>query len=235
MKSIAKTNSRLPFEINSENTVIIEAWNPLRTLCHHGPRNLQWKLRHYRLRNRHWKLSDDGHMKSTAKTNSRLTHQNQKRSTESSLMYWIITENCVTTNPEIFSENQVIKDLERRNHNWKLSDGWRMKSTAKTNSRLPIEINSENTVIIDTWNPLRTLRPYGPINLHWKLSHYRPRNHHWKLSDDGYMKSTAKTNSRLTYQNQKRSIESSLTIESSPKIASLLTQKYSVKTTSLKT
>jgi len=48
------------------------------------------------------------------------------------------------------------------NHIWKLSQGWRMESTANTNSRLTNEINRENRVIVDAWN------------LQWKLRHYRP-------------------------------------------------------------
>jgi hypothetical protein len=48
------------------------------------------------------------------------------------------------------------------NHLWKLSHGWRMESTARTNSRLTNEINKENRVIVNAWNR------------HWKLRHYRP-------------------------------------------------------------
>jgi len=37
-----------------------------------------------------------------------------------------------------------------------------MESTANTNSRLTVEINRENRVIVDAWNR------------HFKLRHYRP-------------------------------------------------------------
>ena len=49
-----------------------------------------------------------------------------------------------------------------RNHVWNLSQGWRMESTANTNSWFTNEINRENRVIVDAWNR------------QWKLRHSRP-------------------------------------------------------------
>jgi hypothetical protein len=97
--------------------------------------------------NRHWSMSDadvwsrqrqrihERRIKPIAKIDSNLTHGFVKHT----------MSHCRT-----------------RNHLWKLSQGWRMESTAHTNSLLTYEINRENRVIVDAWNRHCKLRPYRP-------------------------------------------------------------------------
>jgi hypothetical protein len=60
------------------------------------------------------------------------------------------------------NRQRKLSHYRTRNHLWKLCHGWRIESTANTNSRLTNEIIRENRFIVDAWNR------------EWKLRHYRP-------------------------------------------------------------
>jgi hypothetical protein len=60
------------------------------------------------------------------------------------------------------NRQRKLSNCRTRNHLWKLCHGWRVESTANTNSRLTSEISRENRVIVDAWNR------------QWKLRHYWP-------------------------------------------------------------
>jgi hypothetical protein len=60
------------------------------------------------------------------------------------------------------SRRRNLGHFRTRKHHWKLSDGWRMEWTAKTNSRWTHEISWENRVIVDTWNHWWKPRHYWP-------------------------------------------------------------------------
>jgi hypothetical protein len=60
------------------------------------------------------------------------------------------------------NRRRKLSHCRTRKHLWKLSHGWRMESTAHTNSRLTNEISRENRVIVDAWNRQWKLRPNRP-------------------------------------------------------------------------
>jgi hypothetical protein len=158
MESTANTNSRLIDEINRENRVIVDAWNR------------QWKLRPYRpeivsknrvtvdleIATEVWVTADvwsrqrqrmhERRIKPIGKIDSCLTHGIVKH-----------TMQCWSINRQ-----RKLSHCRTRNHLWKLNHGWRIESTANTNSRLMNEIIREHRVIVDAWNR------------QWKLRHYRP-------------------------------------------------------------
>jgi hypothetical protein len=79
-------------------------------------------------------------MESTTNTNSRLTYE-INRETESSLTHEIASESA-----SLLSRNRQRKQSRYRpwNHNWNLSDSWRMESTARPRN----QIDSKNRLMI---------------------------------------------------------------------------------------
>jgi hypothetical protein len=131
------------------------------TLCKSWSRNRPWKLSHCRTRNHLWKLSRGRLMESTTNTNSRLTHEINE--TESSLTHGISNETV-----SLLAINLQRKHNRCRpwNHNWNLSDSWRVDSTARPTQQIDSknrfmtierEIIVENWVAADWWNRQRTL------------------------------------------------------------------------------
>jgi len=159
MESTANTNSRLTDEINRENRVIVDAWNR------------QWKLRHYRPKivseNR---VNVDLEIATEIWVRADLWSRQRQRIHERRIKPIAKIDSCLRhgivkhTIWHSRTRNHIwnLSHCRTRNHLWKLSHGWRIESTANTNSRLTNEINRENRVIVDAWNR------------QWKLHHHRP-------------------------------------------------------------
>ena len=115
-------------------------------------------------------------MESSAKTKCLLTHKSSGKTVPPDPE--IIKENRVTANARnpqrklwTYSPRNCHQKQLRcwpRNHLWKLSYGWCMKSSAKTSA---------------SW----------PINHVRKQCHWGPRNHQWEPSDGWRIESSAKT------------------------------------------
>jgi hypothetical protein len=143
MKSKDKTGSSLTHGIASENCVTTD-------------QKSSGKQSHFRPWNRHCNMSSSWRMEWTASKNSRPTRETDSKNR---FMFdaWNRQTHYASADPEIDSENWV---TVKREINFKLSHGWRMESTAHTNSRLTNEIKRQKRVIVDAWNR------------EWKLRHY---------------------------------------------------------------
>jgi hypothetical protein len=128
--------------------------------------------------NRQRPLIHDWRMKSIEKTESSLTHG-------------IASETASLLTINLQRKHSRWKPW---NHNWNLSDSWRVESTARPTQ----QIDSKNRLMIQYG--IVTLYQCWSRNCHWKLSHCRTRNHLWKLSRAWLMESTTNTNSRLTHE-----------------------------------
>jgi len=141
------------------------------TLCQCWSRNRQRKHSHCRTRNHlwNWVMADGWNrqcmlihgwcMESTTSKNSRATHKTDRKNR---FMCWRMESSNTLCQCWSINRQRKLSHYRTRNHLWKLHHGWRIESTANTNSRLTNEINRENRVIVDAWNR------------HYKLRHYRP-------------------------------------------------------------
>jgi len=147
MESTARSNSRLTSEINIENRVIVDAWNRQWKLCHNRPEIISEK-----------RVTVELEIATQVWVTANFWSRQRQRIHERRIKPIAKIDSCLT----LGIVKHTMSHSRTRNHLWKLSHGWWMKSTAHTNSRLTNEINRENRVIVDAWNR------------QWKLCHNQP-------------------------------------------------------------
>jgi hypothetical protein len=201
-------------QIDSKNRLMATTWNRHTHSANYDPEIVteNWVPVEREIIFENWVAADWWNRQRT------LIHDWRMKSIEkikSSLMLGITSETA-----SLLTRNRQRKHSRCRhwNHNWNLSDSWRVESRARPTQ----QIDSKNGFMTNTWNcDTHSANGHQEIIIeNWVTV---TRNHLRKLSHSWLMESTMNTNSWLTHEIN-RETESALTHGIASETASLLTR-----------